>query len=255
MKLGLKLWSINTDFYLEEAKKLYSQGYFDYIELYVVPATTATLKKWKMLDIPFILHAPHFKHKINLSDPNQFTFNKEIFAEVEIFRQELNAKYTVVHAGMNGSIKETIRQLQLIKPQNFLLENKPYIPPLKPEYTCVGSTVTEIQEAVSQLSCGVCLDIGHALCTANSLGIEPYSYLSEFQKFSPVMYHLSDGIINSPLDKHLHFGEGNYAIHKIFSQIPSDTCISIETKKNSQYNLTDFISDINFIRKICEQSL
>lgn len=32
MRIGLKLWSINTDFYYEEAKKLYNQGYFDYVE-------------------------------------------------------------------------------------------------------------------------------------------------------------------------------------------------------------------------------
>ena len=46
-KLGLKLWSINTGFYYEEAKKLYAQGIFDYIELYVVPDTLDTLPKWK----------------------------------------------------------------------------------------------------------------------------------------------------------------------------------------------------------------
>lgn len=250
MKIGIKLWSINTDFYYNEAKKLYNQGYFDYIELYVVPNTIDSLEKWKKLDIPFILHAPHFKHKVNLADPNQFPYNKKIFAEVEIFRNELSADYTIIHAGMNGSIEETIRQLQFIKPQNFLLENKPYIPPLKPEYKCVGSIIAEIQEAINQLACGFCLDIGHALCTANSLNIEPYSYLSEFQKLNPSMYHLSDGIINSPLDQHLHFGEGNYDIKKIFSVINSDTKISIETKKNSQHNLTDFTADINFMRSM-----
>lgn len=36
MKIGLKLWSINTDM-INKAIKLYEQNYFDYIELYVVP--------------------------------------------------------------------------------------------------------------------------------------------------------------------------------------------------------------------------
>lgn len=248
MKTGLKLWSINTDYYLEEAKRLYLQGYFDYIELYVVPNTLDTLAKWKMLDIPFILHAPHFMHEVNLADEEKFDYNKKIYEQVEIFRQELNAEYIIIHSGMNGTMEETIRQLQIIKPKNFLIENKPYIPPLKPEYKCVGSTIAEIQEAMNQLSCGFCLDIGHALCAANSLSLEPYVYLADFQKLSPAMYHLSDGIINAPLDQHLHFGEGNYAINKIFSIINPHAKISIETKKDSQYNLTDFISDINFIR-------
>ena len=48
-RLGLKLWSVNTDYYYEEAKRLYGEGVFDYIELYVVPNTLDTLAKWKEL--------------------------------------------------------------------------------------------------------------------------------------------------------------------------------------------------------------
>lgn len=248
MQPGLKLWSINTDFYYNEAKKLYNQGYFDYIELYVVPNTTETISKWKELNIPFILHAPHFVHEINLADKEKFDYNKKIYTQVEQFRQELNAECTIIHAGMNGDIKETLRQLQLIKPKNFCIENKPAIPPLKPEFKCVGSSINEIEEIITNLACGFCLDIGHALCTANSLNVEPYTYLAEFQALSPTMYHLSDGDIHSPFDQHLHFGEGNYDIKKIFSIINPHAKISIETKKNSKENLNDFIEDIKWIK-------
>ena len=44
-KRGLKLWSCNTDYYYDEAIKLYNQKIFDYIELYVVPETLETLDK------------------------------------------------------------------------------------------------------------------------------------------------------------------------------------------------------------------
>ena len=49
-KLGLKLWSLNTDYYYQEAQKLYKQSFFDYIELYIVPHTLHTLPMWKKLD-------------------------------------------------------------------------------------------------------------------------------------------------------------------------------------------------------------
>ena len=62
-KLGLKLWSINTDYYYDEAIRLYNDGIFDYIELYVVPNSTETIDKWKKINIPFSLHAPHFLHR------------------------------------------------------------------------------------------------------------------------------------------------------------------------------------------------
>ncbi len=66
-KIGLKIWSINTDYYYDEAIRLYNDGVYDYIGLYVVPNTTDTIEKWKKLDIPFIVHCPHFAHGFNLA--------------------------------------------------------------------------------------------------------------------------------------------------------------------------------------------
>ncbi len=66
-KIGLKLWSRNTDYYYDEAIRLYNDGVYDYIELYVVPNMTDTIEKWKKLDIPFIVHCPHFAHGFNLA--------------------------------------------------------------------------------------------------------------------------------------------------------------------------------------------
>ena len=66
-KLGLKLWNINTDYYYEEARRLYNMGIFDYIELYIVPGHIDIINKWKELDIPYDIHSPHSLHNINLS--------------------------------------------------------------------------------------------------------------------------------------------------------------------------------------------
>ena len=66
-KIGLKLWNTNTDFYLSEAQKLFEKKVFDYIELYIVPNNLDKLDKWKKLNIPFDIHAPHYAHGMNLS--------------------------------------------------------------------------------------------------------------------------------------------------------------------------------------------
>ena len=58
-KLGLKLWNINDSCYYREAVNLYKKGVFDYIELYIVPDNLSLIDKWKMLNIPFDIHAPH----------------------------------------------------------------------------------------------------------------------------------------------------------------------------------------------------
>ena len=110
-KLGLKLWSVNTDYYYEEAKRLYKEGVFDYLELYIVPNTLDTLSKWKELEIPFIIHAPHFAHGSNLALKEKFKSNLEIYRQVKQFADELNSEYIIFHGGMEGDINETANQL------------------------------------------------------------------------------------------------------------------------------------------------
>ncbi len=248
-KSGLKLWSVNTDYYLQAAKELYNKGIYDYIELYIVPDSTNQISKWANLDIPFMLHAPHFAHGLNLAVQEKFEYNQKIYKEVELYRKNLNAGYTVVHGGIEGDIKETIRQLNIIKPKNFLIENKPYRAPLGEKKLCRGYSPQEIEKVIKETGCGFCLDIGHAICSANSQGFNPYAYLKEFNNLKPSMYHLSDNNIDSSVDKHMHIGTGDYNFTKIFDIIDTNKYISIETNKNSKENLDDFMEDIKCLKK------
>lgn len=246
-KFGLKLWSVNTDYYYNEAVRLYEKGVYDYIELYVVPDTIDKISLWQKLKIPFILHAPHFMHGVNLANKDKFEYNQQIYSQVEQYRIALDAKYTIVHSGMEGDINETIRQLKIIKPKDILIENKPYRAPLYERNYCRGYDINEVYQVISKINCGFCLDIGHAICTANSLGKDPYKFVKEFNKLKPQMYHISDGQIDSDLDMHLHFGDGNYDFDKIFSIIDKSKFISIETSKDSKTDLNDFEIDMDFI--------
>lgn len=250
MKLGLKLWSTNSDYYLEQAKKLYVQGIFDYIELYIVPDTLPTLSKWKTLDIPFTLHATHFIHGVNLADFSKEKYNIEVFKQIEEFSNELNASYVVVHSGIEGNINETIRQLKIINPAKMLIENKPYIAPKAPDKICRGATIEEISKVIKEIGCGFCLDVGHAMCTANSLKLEPYSFVTEFNKLNPTCYHLSDNFIDSEMDGHMHFGQGNYDFKKIFDIIDLSKNMAIETKKDNKENLDDFVKDVKWLKNL-----
>lgn len=258
MNLGLKLWSGNTDFYIDQAKKLYGEGYFDYIELYVVPQTVDTIIKWEKLKnesgIPFTLHAPHFVHGVNLSDSSKLKFNIEIYNEVNEFFNRLGAQYVVVHSGMEGNIKETLRQLNIIKPKNMLIENKPYTSPLEKDIKCRGAVIEEIIMVLNNYECGFCLDVGHAICTANSLKVEPYDFLAEFNRLNPTCYHFSDNFVDSERDSHLHFGKGNYDFKKILEIIDMSKNVAIETRKDSQENLDDFVADVKWLNSL-QQSI
>lgn len=183
-KLGLKLWSINTDYYLKEAIKLYNQGVYDYIELYVVPKTLDYLDKWKNLrtlatcgrgqgevGIPFIIHCPHFAHGFNLAKSEKQENNQKIFKEVQKYADELDAQYIVIHGGIDGDIRETAIQLALLNEPRALIENKPFValPNRMGGEFCRGYNIDEIKTVQELSECGFCFDFGHAICAANSI--------------------------------------------------------------------------------------
>lgn len=242
-KIGLKLWSSNAKKYLHEASRLYEMKYFDYVELYVVPDTLKTIPAWKDAGIPYQIHAPHFAHGVNLSQRSKEEYNVAIYKQVAIFFEKLHAKYTIVHLGMGGEIEEAVRQLRKICPPEMLIENKPFRAPASKKLYCRGATIQEISLVKQALGCGFCLDIGHAICTANDITASPYEILESFQLLQPKCYHISDNYINSGIDRHLCIGEGEYDFGKIFSIIKNPHYITIETDKKSENNLDDFISD------------
>ena len=252
MFLGLKLWSINTDAYLCEARRLHAEGGFDFIELYIVPGTVDTLPQWKALGIPFTLHAPHFAHGMNLAKREKDVENRKKYEEVKHFADYLNASRIVFHGGVEGAIEETARQLDAFQEPRALIENKPYraLPNMGGKF-CRGHSPEEIRYVVEQCRCGFCLDFGHAVCAAASMGQEAYGIIDEFQKFKPTYFHLSDvENLASEYDTHPHLGTGVLDIPKILTALPSNSRVTIETVKNSPETLDDFIEDIKWIRHL-----
>ncbi len=252
-KLGLKLWSINTDYYYDEAVRLFNQGKFDYIELYVVPNSLKTLSKWMKLEIPYIIHAPHFAHEFNLAERSKEKSNLIMYNEVKEFADALMVDYIIFHGGMGGSIRETARQLAGFSESRALIENKPYVARsnLENDYMCRGYNVQELATVITESGCGFCLDVGHAFCSAASHKIDPYMFLNELMSLQPVMYHLSDlADIHSEYDSHLHLGTGGLNIEKVFEIIGSNGFLTIETNKSKETDLEDFINDYAYVNSI-----
>ena len=254
-KRGLKLWSINTDYYFYEAIRLYESNIFDYIELYVVPNSLEHLQKWKLIkknhQIPYIIHCPHFAHGFNLAKAEKKDGNFNIYREVKQYADELESKFIIFHGGIDGNIEETAKQLASFNEKRALIENKPYIAlpnRMGGEY-CRGYSVEEIKTVKDTANCGFCFDFGHAICAANSLGKDIYEYCRNFLQLKPDMYHLTDITdIKSPYDSHPHLGTGELDFNKIFDMIPDESYITFETNKNSKENLDDFIEDMECLK-------
>lgn len=250
-KIGLKLWNINTDYYYDEAKKLYNDKVFDYIELYVVPGHLDLIKKWEEINIPFDIHAPHFAHKMNLSKYEYKNSNYDKYKEVKAYADELNADVIVFHGGAGGDYKETAKQLKDFHDNRIIIENKPYdtLSFVNEDYY-VGSKYDELKYIIEYVGCGFCLDIGHAICSANSQGIEPYSYIEKLVSLNPKRIHLSDIDTGSKYDQHLNYGEGNLDFTRMLSIIPEGINITIETKKTSEKSLCDYSNDASYLKSL-----
>ena len=122
-KLGLKLWSINTDAYYNEAIRLYEQGVYDYIELYVVPNTLETLPQWKKLKIPFIIHNAHFMQHFNLAKKEQEIFNRDIYLQTKQFADELDAHFITCSAKCEDNMDNLERYITT-EAKRFIDENE-----------------------------------------------------------------------------------------------------------------------------------
>lgn len=257
MKIGLKLWSVNTDAYLREAKRLYADSVFDYLELYVVPGSEETCDTWKALHddtgLPFVIHAPHSAHGVNLADATKRKANAKTFGEVRRFADSLSADRIIVHGGFypygtlndsaENAIDELIRQLMALEDPRILVENKPFLPIGNAPIRLVGSTPNEIRTILNGTGLGFCLDIGHAVASANAHGTDWRDWLTDYLSLKPSLFHLSDLEADSKIDQHLHFGEGTLPLREIVSRLPDNPQISIETRHESTTDLTDFQKD------------
>lgn len=250
-KIGLKLWNLNTGHYLAAARALFAEGVFDYVELYVVPDHVDTLSAWKELKIPFDVHAPHSAHGMNLANPAARDSNRRLYEETKRFADELDARYIVFHGGTDGSYREVADQLASFGDERTLIENKPMKPlPFVKAKKYVGSTPEEMLYIKQTASCGFCLDIGHAICSANTLKTPPYDFIRGLATLAPNKIHLSDIRIDTEDDEHLNYGRGTVDFEAIGDILRTIGDITIETNKKSKTDLEDFAADALFLRKL-----
>ncbi|MDO8527462.1 MAG: TIM barrel protein [Deltaproteobacteria bacterium] len=247
MEFALKLWSTNGSL-ISAARELHSQKYFDRIELYAVPNSyRQEISKWIELEIPYIIHAPHFGHGFNLSLAENWEKNREMFGEARQYCETLNAKNIVVHLGTKGTLKESLRQLKELEYSKVVVENKPQI--ALDGTTCIGTSPENIKKAMETCDVGFCLDLSHATAYATFHKKNPFDILKEFIALKPSQYHLSDGLVQNIQDKHMNLGKGNYDLKNIFALLPKEALIVLETPKTSDVCLDVFVDEIHFIRE------
>ncbi|MCG2778891.1 MAG: sugar phosphate isomerase/epimerase [Desulfobacterales bacterium] len=247
-KIGLKLYSTNTDL-IPEALPL-KNNFFNFIELYIVPGSyDETISAWKEFDVPYVIHAPHFFHGVNLAQIEKWETNLVSYNETRLFADDLNSDIIIAHGGNKGSFDETIRQIRSIGDKRIVLENKPKLG-LNNEI-CVGWSPSEFRKIFDEnIINGIALDFVHASCAARSSNIDVMDIVKELMYFNPKIFHLSDGDSLSEQDKHFNLGKGNLNLLHFIQVIPVNGLLTIETPRESSKKLTDFIDDVKYLKKL-----
>jgi len=249
VKIGLKLYSTNSC-YLRQAQELYDDGMYQFIELLSVPESYEDTKKlWKNFKVPYVIHAPHISFEFNLSKREREPFNMKLADEARRFADALNAQYIIFHAGTEGELSETVRQLNMIDDSRKLVENKPYTT-IDGVRRCIGGTAEDIGFILKNTNAGFCFDIGHAISYSHNISRNWQESLKQFVKLAPAMFHVSDGFLNTGKDTHDHIGTGDFEWGKILPMFSSEALVTMETKKDSRTSLEDFVQDVKAFRSL-----
>lgn len=251
MKIGLKLWSTN-EHYIPAARGLFANKVFDYIELFIIPGSLATIPLWQDLSIPYILHAPHGYSGFNLASKVCRNTNFELIRQVHSFFYALTPDYVIFHPGFDGDLHESISQFQSFGErypsmyQKVIIENKPQIG-LKNEI-CMGASPEEMRSLLAGTGRGFCLDFGHAICYSVAVKKQWKDVLADFLMMEPIMYHLCDGFL-STRDAHEHLGNGEFDLPYLMGLVGQDKYVTLETNKGHPDSLNDFYLDVQRLRE------
>lgn len=245
MKFGIKLWSTNSPLF-GEVKSRFINKEIDFLELSAIRQTFDSEKLYFLSGVPVVIHCDNTG--VNFSQVALKKDNLAAMREAQKFADVLNAKYIVIHPGYHGTIANVNGILDEVNDSRVCVENMPG-KMLDLGRDCVGRTPAELEKIHAR---GLCLDISHAIKSAVTLKKEPVLVIRDYLKLNPVLYHVSDGFLDSEVDEHMNIGEGNYDFRTIFELIKDkDARVVLETPKEKG-GLENDIRNIKVLKRILE---
>lgn len=197
---------------------------------------------------PIVIHAQHESFGVNNADKTKKIKNLSSISCAIKMADKYKSKKIVLHPGRidekNCSEEEAISFINSIKDDRILIENVCY-----PESNlCL--TPESMTRVLKETGKGFCFDINHAIVAAQYLNKDPYSFLEEFSKLKPQLYHLGGQDITLKDKTHLSFKNSNIDLNKIFKIIKRDIDITLEVTVNP----SDTLYDIDFMRKFIKNN-
>ncbi len=251
LKYGIKLWSINQDWFLP-AVEIFKENKIDFIELYIVPDSFSFSGLSSLKNIPVFIHAPHYSHDFNI-----FKWNNQAAAS---FRKTIEAadyfksKFIIIHSGV-GTDKENFKKnIEKISDRRIVIENKPK-KAIGGEQ-CFGYSLEQLKFIKKACGSDICLDFTHAIKSAFSQKIDYKKFVLELiNELSPRYFHIGGCFTNNgESDEHLNLWEGDTDIKWIKNELENlaqkeDIYLVFEVPKN-EVDLKNDLANIEFFKKI-----
>jgi len=241
MKVGIKLWSTNSDLY-EKFIELYKKGSADYLEIKYILGRKEKLNLLRNNNIPVIIHAPNYIDGACFSD-GDLKKNKAIFKELADVAEYLNAGGIIIHPEI-GTERNFIEFLKNVDNSKIIIENMP-------QKTICGMAIgfdhKTLKKFLDAGKCRFCLDFCHAIKSAVLQNLDYRKYIEKLLELKPEMFHICDGHSDSIEDEHLNLGEGDFDLEFLKNKIKNKRVTLEVPKKEGLYN---DLKNIQFLRNI-----
>jgi len=244
VKYGLKLWSTNCDL-IKKANVIIKDGFFDYVELMVVPKTE--IAPFQEIDVPYIIHITSERWGLNIADKKKENNNLETINQCINWADTLGAEYLILHSGF-GEINNAKEFLQKISDERILIENMPRVGMSNEDM--IGYSPKQIKDIIGDRF-SFCLDLNHAIKASISLGRDYKEFVKEFLKLNPKVIHISDGNLDTEKDEHLSIGAGDYDF-KFLADCIGKSGVEYMTIETPKINLNSLKTDLENLKKIKE---
>lgn len=258
-KFGIKLWSndfVKNPNFVRQCVKSVKDGYFEYIELFVLPNTYEDIHakiKNELKDISVVIHAPHSGQGFDTGNRERFAQNCSDLKASQQYADLLNSNIIILHPGFEDSddcLNESIRQFKMFNDARIAVENMPYLCS-STNRILHGTSPAQIRKFVEEVKCQFCFDMSHAICSSNSYKRDIFADLAEYKSLNPVVYHFCDGHFASHNDEHLHCREGDYDLSLLLNKyIDEHAFVTMETGKGLPTSIQPWLEDIVYIKSL-----
>ena len=250
IKYGLKLWSINKDWFIE-ATQFLEKGKLNFIELYIASANFE-LKGLEILrNFPIVIHSPHCQHNFNIFE---LTESKIRLSKNQVIKtvNYLESPMIILHGGIGRSSEIFKKDINKIYDKRILIENMPKIG--LNERICFGYSLEQLKFIKNKCGLNICLDFTHAIKSAISQKIDYKNFIeSLISELTPRYFHICGTGLDSERDEHLNLFEGDFDIRwakKILMDLAKkkDIYLVFETPKHE--TLKNDMKNIDYFRSL-----